>query len=127
MLFSRRAVAVFVAAAATLVKAQSESGQGEKAHAHIRNFPNGATLNQEPGSKLASAPAVSTTSTPITSSLSQRLFLIATHGGVTAQAVITDRCAGCAGWGDLDMSPSLFSVFANQAVGRLYGVDWYFD
>ena len=47
--------------------------------------------------------------------------------GVSAQALVTDRCAGCAGWGDLDMSTSLFEVFAPQSVGRLYGVDWDFN
>ncbi|KAF7969264.1 hypothetical protein HWV62_27862 [Athelia sp. TMB] len=59
------------------------------------------------------------------------LFTVRTNkfadGGVTQQAIITDRCAGCAGWGDLDMSPSLFQTFAPEAVGRLYGVNWYFN
>lgn len=45
MLFSRRTVAVIVAAAATLVKAQSESGDGEEIDMSAGNCANGATLN----------------------------------------------------------------------------------
>lgn len=47
-------------------------------------------------------------------------------GGVTQTATITDRCAGCAGFGDLDMTPSLFTEFAPESVGRIHGVDWDF-
>ncbi|KZP25634.1 hypothetical protein FIBSPDRAFT_855551, partial [Athelia psychrophila] len=48
------------------------------------------------------------------------------YGGVNVQATITDRCAGCAGWGDLDMTPSLFTRFAAESVGHIYSVGWVF-
>jgi len=54
--------------------------------------------------------------------------------GITAQYQgkqvtlgVVDRCAGCAGYYDLDLSPSAFSQLADQSVGRLTGVEWWFN
>ncbi|KII90846.1 hypothetical protein PLICRDRAFT_52549 [Plicaturopsis crispa FD-325 SS-3] len=47
-----------------------------------------------------------------------------TFGGKTVPATITDRCAGCAGEFDLDMSPAVFNQLADPAVGRIQGVSW---
>lgn len=48
----------------------------------------------------------------------------ATYNGVTVTAAITDRCAGCAGAADLDFSPAVFDLLADEAVGRIHGVTW---
>ena len=44
----------------------------------------------------------------------------------TAHAVIKDKCGGCVG-ADLDLTKSLFRVFAPLKVGRVKGVRWTFD
>lgn len=44
--------------------------------------------------------------------------------GKSATATIMDQCPGCA-YGDLDMSPSLFSHFADHSVG-VFQMDWDF-
>ncbi|KAJ9104148.1 hypothetical protein QFC19_004132 [Naganishia cerealis] len=44
--------------------------------------------------------------------------------GKTAMATIMDQCPGC-GYGDLDMSPSLFNHFADPAVG-VFQMSWDF-
>ncbi|KII84077.1 hypothetical protein PLICRDRAFT_179759 [Plicaturopsis crispa FD-325 SS-3] len=41
------------------------------------------------------------------------------YQGKTVQAAITDRCAGCAGEYDLDMSPGAFDVLAPPSAGRI--------
>ncbi|KAG1887362.1 plant expansin [Suillus subluteus] len=46
-------------------------------------------------------------------------------GGKTAQATIMDECMGCP-YGGLDFSIGLFSYFASEAAGVLYG-SWWFD
>jgi len=46
-------------------------------------------------------------------------------GGATAIATIVDRCTGCAE-DSLDMTPSLFQVFAALSVGRIHGIRWNF-
>ncbi|KAG1841125.1 hypothetical protein DFJ58DRAFT_688826 [Suillus subalutaceus] len=46
-------------------------------------------------------------------------------GGKTAQATIMDECMGCP-YGGLDFSIGLFSHFASEAAGVLYG-SWWFD
>ncbi|KZP03816.1 hypothetical protein FIBSPDRAFT_941326 [Athelia psychrophila] len=128
MFFSRRTVAVVFAAAATLVKAQSESGQGTWFEVGLGAC---GVYNVDTDHIVAisealfdSYPATSP-GNPNTNTVCNRAISI-TYNGITAQALVTDRCAGCAGWGDVDMSPSLFSVFADQGVGRLYGVNWNF-
>jgi expansin (peptidoglycan-binding protein) len=45
-----------------------------------------------------------------------------TANGKSAVATVMDQCPGCA-YGDLDMSPSLFSHFADHSVGR-FGISW---
>ncbi|KAJ7285665.1 hypothetical protein C8J57DRAFT_1285493 [Mycena rebaudengoi] len=48
-----------------------------------------------------------------------------TYGGKTTQAKIVDSCPGCPYRG-LDLSPGLFSFFASQDKGIIYG-DWWFS
>ena len=48
------------------------------------------------------------------------------HNGKTAQATIEDTCPGCSG-NSLDLTPSLFEVFADLSVGRVSGVEWWFN
>ncbi|KAJ3850314.1 RlpA-like double-psi beta-barrel-protein domain-containing protein-containing protein [Lentinula lateritia] len=46
------------------------------------------------------------------------------YGGKNATATITDRCAGCAGADDLDMSPSLFdTLVGDPGIGRV-SITW---
>lgn len=47
-------------------------------------------------------------------------------GGKTATATITDTCPGCSD-GSLDLTPSLFEVFDPLSVGRVSGVEWWFN
>ncbi|KII96152.1 hypothetical protein PLICRDRAFT_35086 [Plicaturopsis crispa FD-325 SS-3] len=49
-----------------------------------------------------------------------------TYNGVTVPATITDKCGGCAGEFDLDMSPAVFDQLASELVGRITGVSWDF-
>ena len=62
---------------------------------------------------------------PNTNILCNKMITIS-YGGQTAQAKIVDTCPGCAG-ADLDLSPSLFKVFADLTVGRVSGVKWSYD
>jgi hypothetical protein len=48
------------------------------------------------------------------------------YGGKTAQAIIMDECMGCP-YGGLDFSSGLFSYFASEAAGVLYGSWWFND
>ncbi|KAJ7735857.1 RlpA-like double-psi beta-barrel-protein domain-containing protein-containing protein, partial [Mycena maculata] len=48
-----------------------------------------------------------------------------TYNGKTTTATIVDSCPGCPSPGGLDLSPGLFSFFADESVGVLYG-DWSF-
>lgn len=48
------------------------------------------------------------------------------YGGKTAQATIEDTCPGCA-HGSLDLTPSLFQVFAPLGTGRVSGVEWWYN
>ncbi|PPR07061.1 hypothetical protein CVT26_005262 [Gymnopilus dilepis] len=49
-----------------------------------------------------------------------------TYGGQTAIATIKDTCpSSSCPWGGLDLSPSLFSRFADQGIGIIHG-DWEF-
>ena len=48
------------------------------------------------------------------------------YGGKTAVATIEDTCPGCAGAG-LDLTPALFQQFADLGVGRVAGVEWWFN
>jgi len=47
------------------------------------------------------------------------------YGGATATATIVDRCTGCAKY-SIDMTISLFQVFAPLSVGRIHNVEWSF-
>ncbi|PPR05828.1 hypothetical protein CVT26_010108 [Gymnopilus dilepis] len=47
-----------------------------------------------------------------------------TYGGRSTTATVQDTCPGCP-WGGLDLSPGLFSFFAPQSVGIIYG-EWEF-
>jgi len=46
------------------------------------------------------------------------------YGGKTTTATVEDTCPGCPPYG-LDMSPALFSFFAPQSIGIIYGL-WSF-
>jgi hypothetical protein len=46
------------------------------------------------------------------------------YGGKTAQATIMDKCMGCP-YGGLDFSEGLFSYFASESIGVLYGSWWF--
>ncbi|KAJ7738497.1 plant expansin [Mycena maculata] len=48
-----------------------------------------------------------------------------TYNGKTTQAQIVDSCPGCPAPGGLDLSPGLFSFFADESVGVLQGT-WSF-
>ncbi|KAJ6478194.1 RlpA-like double-psi beta-barrel-protein domain-containing protein-containing protein [Mycena sanguinolenta] len=48
-----------------------------------------------------------------------------TYNGKTTTATIVDSCPGCPSPGGLDLSPGLFSFFADESVGVIYG-DWSF-
>jgi len=48
------------------------------------------------------------------------------YGGKTATAKIMDTCPGCAN-GGLDLTPSLFEVFAPLGEGRLTGMKWWYN
>jgi len=47
-----------------------------------------------------------------------------TYNGRSTTATVQDTCPGCP-WGGLDLSPGLFSFFADQGVGIIYG-EWDF-
>ncbi|KAF8904422.1 RlpA-like double-psi beta-barrel-protein domain-containing protein-containing protein [Gymnopilus junonius] len=47
-----------------------------------------------------------------------------TYGGRTTTATVQDTCPGCP-WDGLDLSPGLFSFFAPQSIGIIYG-EWEF-
>ncbi|KAF7967785.1 hypothetical protein HWV62_33017 [Athelia sp. TMB] len=46
------------------------------------------------------------------------------YKGKSTTAKIEDRCAGCPGKDDLDMSPEVFKKLAKESVGRIYDVTW---
>lgn len=46
------------------------------------------------------------------------------YNGKSTTATIVDTCPGCP-WGGLDLTPSLFSFFASQGAGIIYG-EWEF-
>ncbi|EIM90924.1 uncharacterized protein STEHIDRAFT_49221 [Stereum hirsutum FP-91666 SS1] len=47
------------------------------------------------------------------------------YQGKSTSATIVDECPGCP-YGGLDLSPSLFSYFADESVGVIYA-DWSFN
>ena len=53
------------------------------------------------------------------------LHLLSSDQGKSVTVAITDRCEACAEW-DLDFSPSAFSQLADESLGRLSGMKWYF-
>jgi hypothetical protein len=50
--------------------------------------------------------------------------LKATYEGKSVVVRIVDRCAGCMKPDNVDLSPTAFSVLADQSKGRLFGVEW---
>jgi len=48
------------------------------------------------------------------------------YNGVTATATIEDTCEACTG-ASIDLTPSLFEKFAPLGVGRVSGVEWWFN
>ncbi|KAL8276640.1 hypothetical protein RQP46_010989 [Phenoliferia psychrophenolica] len=51
--------------------------------------------------------------------------IIISYGGKTERATILDACEGC-GYGGIDMTPTLFSKFADRDVGIIY-LSWQLD
>jgi hypothetical protein len=49
------------------------------------------------------------------------------YGGNTAQAQVVDKCMGCWLKGALDMTPTLFQIFADLGEGRIHNVEWSFN
>lgn len=45
----------------------------------------------------------------------------ASYGGKTITVTVADRCEGCVGINDLDLSPSAFQDFASLGEGRIKG------
>ncbi|KAK1835662.1 RlpA-like double-psi beta-barrel-protein domain-containing protein-containing protein [Podospora conica] len=49
----------------------------------------------------------------------------ASYGGKTVTVEVADRCAGCPGLNDLDLSPPAFKDLADLGVGRIQGTwEW---
>ena len=49
----------------------------------------------------------------------------ASYGGKTITVTVADRCEGCPGLDDLDLSPSAFHNFADMGIGRIQGTwEW---
>jgi len=46
------------------------------------------------------------------------------HNGKTATGRVVDKCAGCPGNSDIDLSPALFDKLANAGAGRIKDVQW---
>ncbi|KAF8060793.1 RlpA-like double-psi beta-barrel-protein domain-containing protein-containing protein, partial [Lyophyllum atratum] len=53
--------------------------------------------------------------------------LTAHYQGRSVTVMVTDRCPGCKGKFDLDLSPAAFNMLADPSAGRLTGVEWSFD
>ncbi|KAJ3136726.1 hypothetical protein HK100_001480 [Physocladia obscura] len=47
-----------------------------------------------------------------------------TYNGITVQGTLQDRCAGCS-YGDIDVSPPIFTSFEPISVGR-FNIEWTF-
>lgn len=54
------------------------------------------------------------------------ITLINKAAGTTTQAKVVDTCGGCK-YGDVDLSPSLFSKVAPKGDGRVGGIQWHFN
>ncbi|EJD35250.1 hypothetical protein AURDEDRAFT_175674 [Auricularia subglabra TFB-10046 SS5] len=47
------------------------------------------------------------------------------YGGRSITFTIEDRCAGCAGYGDVDFTPAAFTALVGSlGPGRVHGVTW---
>ncbi|KAG5734167.1 hypothetical protein E4T56_gene1400 [Termitomyces sp. T112] len=53
--------------------------------------------------------------------------LTAHSGNASVIVTVTDRCAGCEGQFDLDLSPVAFEQLADPSIGRLFNVEWSLD
>nr|GAT43959.1 predicted protein [Mycena chlorophos] len=49
------------------------------------------------------------------------------YNGKSTQATIMDSCPGCPSPSGLDLTPGLFSYFADQSEGVIYGTWWFVD
>jgi len=50
--------------------------------------------------------------------------LTAHYQGKSVTVMITDKCPGCKGKFDLDLSPAAFQQLSDPSVGRISGVEW---
>jgi len=57
----------------------------------------------------------------------QKLKIYNPATGETNSAMVVDKCAGCAGPQDIDLSPTLFDTLGDPGVGRYHGVQWYWE
>jgi len=46
------------------------------------------------------------------------------HKSKSVTVMVTDKCPGCKGKFDLDLSPAAFNKLSDPSVGRLLGVKW---
>jgi len=47
--------------------------------------------------------------------------------GETNSGMVVDKCMGCPGNQDIDLSPALFDTLGNSGNGRYHDVQWYWD
>ncbi|MCJ1389210.1 hypothetical protein MMC18_002066 [Xylographa bjoerkii] len=47
--------------------------------------------------------------------------------GQSNTGMVVDKCAGCAGLEDIDLSPALYNTLGLSSVGRYHNVQWYWD
>ncbi|KZP10943.1 hypothetical protein FIBSPDRAFT_197872 [Athelia psychrophila] len=119
MLFSRRIAASVVVAAAALVTAQSETGDGTF---YVPGLGACGIYNDASQYIVGVSEALWQSHS---GSLCNKAISI-TYNGLAVQATITDVCPYCGGVGDLNMTPALFERFAPESAGIIYGVEWVF-
>jgi len=47
--------------------------------------------------------------------------------GQSNTGMVVDKCAGCSGMEDIDLSPALYNTLGLSGVGRYHNVQWYWD
>lgn len=55
------------------------------------------------------------------------IFTMTIDKGKTVTVKVTDRCGGCKGKHDLDLSPAAFAKLADPKEGRLHGIEWHWQ
>ncbi|MCJ1412318.1 hypothetical protein MMC19_006412 [Ptychographa xylographoides] len=57
----------------------------------------------------------------------RKLHIFNPATGQTNSGMVVDKCAGCAGNMDIDLSPALYDTLGVVAHGRYHGVSWYWE